>query len=109
MQIKLKVILIVICDWMTLHGKLFNILDWIANCAVGSPVSANKPEGRENHTKGATSGSSEPSDEDDEAGPCEQSTNAIDVKRLRRYIYLYLYLKHLKLMINNKKVLNILL
>ena len=86
MQIKLKVILIVICDWMTLHGKLFNILDWIANCAVGSPVSANKPEGRENHTKGATSGSSEPSDEDDEAGACEQSTNPADMKRLRRYL-----------------------
>ncbi|TKY74607.1 Basic leucine zipper 9 [Spatholobus suberectus] len=51
---------------------------------VGSPVSANKPDGRENHTKGATSGSSEPSDEDDEAGPCEQSTNPVDTKRLRR-------------------------
>ncbi|XP_061339341.1 basic leucine zipper 9-like [Gastrolobium bilobum] len=51
---------------------------------VGSPVSANKPNGRENHTKEATSGSSEPSDEDDEAGPCEQSINPVDIKRLRR-------------------------
>ncbi|XP_020212346.1 basic leucine zipper 9 [Cajanus cajan] len=51
---------------------------------VGSPVSANKPEGRENHTKGATSGPSEPSDEDDEAGICEQSTNPLEVKRLKR-------------------------
>jgi len=59
----------------------FNILDWIENWAVGSPVSANKPEGWKNHTKGATSGSSEPSDED---GPCEQSTNAVELKRLRR-------------------------
>ena len=53
---------------------------------VGSPISANKPEGRENRTKGATSGSSEPSDEDDEAGACEQSTNPADMKRLRRYL-----------------------
>ncbi|BAT80182.1 hypothetical protein VIGAN_02317500 [Vigna angularis var. angularis] len=55
--------------------------------AVGSPVSANKPNGRDNEVKGATttSGSSrEPSDEDDEAGLCEQSTNAVDTKRLRR-------------------------
>ncbi|KAK7410340.1 hypothetical protein VNO78_01052 [Psophocarpus tetragonolobus] len=51
---------------------------------VGSPMSANKPEGRESHTKGGTSGSSEPSDEDDETGACEQSTNPIDIKRLRR-------------------------
>ncbi|WVZ19229.1 hypothetical protein V8G54_006551 [Vigna mungo] len=50
---------------------------------VGSPVSANKPEGWKNHTKGATSGSSEPSDED---GPCEQSTNAVELKRLRRKV-----------------------
>lgn len=46
---------------------------------VGSPVSANKPDIGENHTKGASSGSSEPSDEDD-----EQSTNPADIKRLRR-------------------------
>jgi len=57
--------------------------------AVGSPVSANKPNGRDNEVKGATttSGSSrDPSDEDDEAGLCEQSTNAVDTKRLRRFI-----------------------
>ncbi|XP_058785130.1 basic leucine zipper 9-like [Vicia villosa] len=46
---------------------------------VGSPVSANKPTSRENHTKGTTSGSSDPSDEDD-----EQSTNPRDIKRIRR-------------------------
>ena len=57
-----------------------------ATSNVGSPVSANKPEGRENRTKGATSGSSEPSDEDDEAGACEQSTNPADMKRLRRKV-----------------------
>ncbi|KAG5034323.1 hypothetical protein AAZX31_04G076100 [Glycine max] len=57
-----------------------------ATSNVGSPISANKPEGRENRTKGATSGSSEPSDEDDEAGACEQSTNPADMKRLRRKV-----------------------
>ncbi|XP_027332929.1 bZIP transcription factor RISBZ4-like [Abrus precatorius] len=53
---------------------------------VGSPLSANKPNLGDNQAKGATtSGSSrEPSDEDDEAGPCEQSTNPIEMKRLRR-------------------------
>ncbi|KAL1337870.1 hypothetical protein AAHE18_10G169700 [Arachis hypogaea] len=51
---------------------------------VGSPVSSNKPSDRDNQAKVATSGSSEPSDEDDETGPCEQSTNPVDVKRLRR-------------------------
>ena len=63
-------------------------MDWTANWPVGSPVSANKPNSGENQAKGATSGSSEPSDEDDEAGPCEQSTNPIDMKRLRRYVKL---------------------
>ncbi|CAI8599788.1 unnamed protein product [Vicia faba] len=53
---------------------------------VGSPVSANKSTSRENHTKGTTSGSSDPSDEDDELGPCEQSTNPLDIKRLRRKV-----------------------
>ncbi|XP_058785096.1 bZIP transcription factor RISBZ4-like [Vicia villosa] len=53
---------------------------------VGSPVSANKPTSRETHTKGTTSGSSDPSDEDDELGPCEQSTNPLDIKRLRRKV-----------------------
>ncbi|KAF7817162.1 basic leucine zipper 9-like [Senna tora] len=55
---------------------------------VCSPVSANQPSGRDNNqAKGTTSGSSrEQSDEDDVAGPCEQSTNPIDMKRLRRKV-----------------------
>ncbi|KAE9587025.1 hypothetical protein Lal_00004934 [Lupinus albus] len=58
-----------------------------SNCGtVGSPVSANKPNSSENQTKGATSGSSEQSYEDDEFGPCEQSTNPLDVKRHRRKV-----------------------
>lgn len=60
-------------------------------------MSANKPNSRENHTKGTSSGSSDPSDEDDEAGACEQSTNPVDVKRLRRYVKL----KHSEIGHNN--------
>ncbi|OIV96541.1 hypothetical protein TanjilG_24194 [Lupinus angustifolius] len=77
------------------HSNMSATIDYQAsNCgtgndlgtAVGSPVSANKPNSSENQTKGATSGSSEQSDEDDEFGPCEQSTNPLDVKRLRRKV-----------------------
>ncbi|KAK7283020.1 hypothetical protein RIF29_12216 [Crotalaria pallida] len=72
------------------HSTISATIDSQAsNCGtgnVGSPVSANKPDSRENQIKGATSGSSDPSDEDDEAGPCEQSTNPLDVKRLRRKV-----------------------
>ncbi|MED6162936.1 hypothetical protein PIB30_075184 [Stylosanthes scabra] len=53
---------------------------------VGSPVSSNKPSDRDNQAKVASSGSSDPSDEDDETGPCEQSTNPVDMKRLRRKV-----------------------
>lgn len=59
--------------------------------SVGSPTSATKPKGWDNnHTATmATSGSSrEQSDEDDletEAGQCEQSTDPIDMKRIKRY------------------------
>ncbi|KAJ7966014.1 Basic leucine zipper 9-like transcription factor [Quillaja saponaria] len=57
---------------------------------VGSPVSANEPKGRDDQAKGATSGSSrDQSDEDDiemELGACEESSNPIDLKRLRRMV-----------------------
>ncbi|GLU01123.1 hypothetical protein SLE2022_184480 [Rubroshorea leprosula] len=61
------------------------------NLSYGSPVSANKPKSKDdNQAKGATSGSSgEQSDDEDveiEAGPCEQSTEPIDLKRLRRMV-----------------------
>ncbi|KAF1871521.1 hypothetical protein Lal_00020315 [Lupinus albus] len=77
------------------HSTMSATIDYQAsNCGtgndlgttVGSPVSANKPNSSENQTKGATSGSSEQSDEDDEFGPCEQSTNPLDAKRLRRKV-----------------------
>lgn len=60
------------------------IMEW----SVGTPTSCNKSLGRENQGRGATSGSSrEQSDDEDidtEAGPCEQSTEPNDLKRMRR-------------------------
>ncbi|CAK9141717.1 unnamed protein product [Ilex paraguariensis] len=57
--------------------------------SVGSPTSATKLKGRDNEAMGATSGSSGEQSDDDietEAGPCEQSTAAIDVKRIKRMV-----------------------
>lgn len=63
-------------------------MDSHSSIYVGSPVSANKPNDRDNQAKGATSGSSlEPTDDDDielEGGPCEQSTKPTDLKRIKR-------------------------
>ncbi|XP_061336526.1 basic leucine zipper 9-like isoform X2 [Gastrolobium bilobum] len=65
------------------HSPISPTIDTQSSICVGSPVSANKPNGRENQGKvTTTSGSSrEPSDED-----CEQSTNPCDMKRLRRKV-----------------------
>ncbi|KAK4401080.1 bZIP transcription factor RISBZ4 [Sesamum angolense] len=56
-----------------------------------SPISGNNSKVGDNQAVGASSGSShEQSDEDDleiEAGPCEQSTNPVDIKRIKRYTY----------------------
>lgn len=56
-------------------------------------MSANKPEGRDTQERRVTSGSShEQSDDEDvelEAGPCEQSTDPTDLKRVRRYVHVY--------------------
>ena len=58
--------------------------------SVGSPNSDTKPKDRSESEQaiGATSGSSRDKSDDDveiEAGPCEQSTNPTDIKRIRRY------------------------
>ncbi|KAK4274326.1 hypothetical protein QN277_017563 [Acacia crassicarpa] len=60
----------------------------ICGTAVCSPVSANQATTLgDNQAKGTTSASSlEQSDEDDVAGPCDPSTNPIDMKRLRRKV-----------------------
>ncbi|PKA50670.1 Basic leucine zipper 9 [Apostasia shenzhenica] len=56
-------------------------------CA-GSPTSSLKPKSIENQALGGSSGSDQ-SDEESfeiEAGPCEQSTDTIDLKRMRRKV-----------------------
>lgn len=71
-------------------GGLAENLIWSSIC-VGTPTSGNKSVGRDNQAKGgATSSSSqEQSDDEDfeiEAGPSEQSTDHIDIKRIRRMV-----------------------
>lgn len=64
-------------------------MDERENVSVGSPLSANKPKGSDEQARGATSGSSHEQSDDDveiEAGPCEQSTDPTDVKRIRRLL-----------------------
>ncbi|XLU21029.1 hypothetical protein S245_057095, partial [Arachis hypogaea] len=72
------------------HSTIDSQSSICGTATVGSPVSANKPNGgRGSEGKGGTtcgSSSREASDEDDEAGPCEESTNPIDMKRLRRKV-----------------------
>ena len=55
--------------------------------AAASPTSATNLYLKESQTLGGTSGSDSDSDSllDIEGGPCEQSTNPQDVKRMRRY------------------------
>ncbi|GAV63659.1 bZIP_1 domain-containing protein/bZIP_C domain-containing protein [Cephalotus follicularis] len=63
-------------------------MDSQSSICVGSPMSANKPNNKENQARAGSSGSSqEQSDDEDieiEAGPCEQSTDPLDLKRIKR-------------------------
>ncbi|XP_050157904.1 basic leucine zipper 9-like [Malus sylvestris] len=65
-------------------------MDSQSSICVGCPTSAAKPIGRDNQARGAYSGSSgEQSDEDDfemEFGPCGDSTDPLDIKRIRRMV-----------------------
>ncbi|KAK6912382.1 Basic-leucine zipper domain [Dillenia turbinata] len=65
-------------------------MDSQSSICVDSPSKAQKPKGRDDHASGAASGSSqEQSDDEDreiEAGPCEQSTDPVDLKRIRRMV-----------------------
>lgn len=67
------------------NSRVSTTLDSQSSVCVGSPIS-NKD--MEEQARGATSGSSEHDQSDDdvefEAGPCEESTDPTDVKRLRR-------------------------
>ncbi|XP_075506052.1 bZIP transcription factor RISBZ4-like [Primulina tabacum] len=57
---------------------------------IDSPLSASNPKGGDNQAVGPSSGSShEQSDDDDletEAGPCVQSTDHVDIKRMKRMV-----------------------
>uniref|UniRef100_A0A0E0JY82 BZIP domain-containing protein n=2 Tax=Oryza TaxID=4527 RepID=A0A0E0JY82_ORYPU len=57
-------------------------------CAAASPTSATTLNMKESQTLGGTSGSDSDSESllDIEGGPCEQSTNPLDVKRMRRMV-----------------------
>ncbi|KAJ4707656.1 Basic leucine zipper 9-like transcription factor [Melia azedarach] len=62
-----------------------SICDWY----VGTPTSDNKTNSRGSKERGATTGSSgDQSDEEEliEAGPSEQSTDPVDLKRIRRKV-----------------------
>ncbi|XP_058222318.1 basic leucine zipper 9 [Rhododendron vialii] len=65
-------------------------IDSQSSICVSSPNSATKPKGRYSQATGTTSGSSgEQSDDDDmetEAGQCEQSTDPLNVKRMKRMV-----------------------
>ncbi|KAM1726244.1 basic leucine zipper 9-like [Malus sylvestris] len=65
-------------------------MDSQSSICVGSPTSAAKPIGGDNQARGAYSGSSgEQSDEDDfeiEVSPCGDSTEPLDIKRIRRKV-----------------------
>ncbi|XP_075522604.1 basic leucine zipper 9-like [Primulina tabacum] len=55
---------------------------------VDSPLSSINPKGQDNQTVGPSSGSSHEQSDDDgletEAGPCVESTDHVDIKRIRR-------------------------
>ncbi|XP_062223942.1 bZIP transcription factor RISBZ4-like isoform X2 [Phragmites australis] len=57
-------------------------------CAAASPTSATNLNLKESQALGGSSGSDSDSDSllDIEGGPCEQSTNPLDVKRMRRMV-----------------------
>ncbi|KAK1268772.1 Basic leucine zipper 9 [Acorus gramineus] len=65
-------------------------MDSQSSICVGTPTSSLKPKGGDGQPRGATSGSSrDQSDEDSldiEGGPCEQSTDVVDLKRMRRKV-----------------------
>ncbi|XP_062022020.1 basic leucine zipper 9 [Rosa rugosa] len=72
------------------NSSLSATMDSQSSICVGTPTSAATPIGRDNQARGATSGSSgDQSDDDDfeiEAGPCGDSTDPLDIKRIRRMV-----------------------
>ncbi|KAL6216428.1 hypothetical protein ACLB2K_009651 [Fragaria x ananassa] len=72
------------------NSSISATMDSQSSICVGTPTSAANPVGQDNQARGATSGSSgDQSDEDDfeiEAGPCGDSTDPLDIKRIRRMV-----------------------
>ncbi|PIN23852.1 hypothetical protein CDL12_03420 [Handroanthus impetiginosus] len=64
-------------------------IDSPSSICADSPISANNSKGTNNRLRVSSGSSHEQTDEDDleiEAGPCEQSTNPIDIKRFKRMV-----------------------
>ncbi|KAL6212605.1 hypothetical protein ACLB2K_017823 [Fragaria x ananassa] len=72
------------------NSSISATMDSQSSICVGTPTSAANPVGRDNQARGVTSGSSgDQSDEDDfeiEAGPFGDSTDPLDIKRIRRMV-----------------------
>uniref|UniRef100_A0A0D9YQ73 BZIP domain-containing protein n=1 Tax=Oryza glumipatula TaxID=40148 RepID=A0A0D9YQ73_9ORYZ len=70
------------------HPAVYTIESQSSICAAASPTSATTLNMKESQTLGGTSGSDSDSESllDIEGGPCEQSTNPLDVKRMRRMV-----------------------
>ncbi|XP_027154733.1 basic leucine zipper 9-like isoform X2 [Coffea eugenioides] len=72
------------------HSSLSATIDSQSSICVGSPTSATKSKGKDKRAMVATSGSSpEQSDDDEvetEAGQCEESTDPMDLKRIKRMV-----------------------
>ncbi|KZV19802.1 basic leucine zipper 9 [Dorcoceras hygrometricum] len=60
-------------------------IDSKSSCAVDSPLSATNPKGQDNPAVGPSSGSSQ-DDLEMEAGPCVESTDHVDIKRIKRMV-----------------------
>ncbi|XP_058113528.1 bZIP transcription factor RISBZ4 isoform X2 [Magnolia sinica] len=69
------------------HSSISPTIDSQSSICAGSPISPHKLKSGDNQGQGGTSGSSrEQSDDDDEAGPCEQSKDGIDLRSMRRKV-----------------------
>ncbi|CAA7398769.1 unnamed protein product [Spirodela intermedia] len=70
------------------HSSISATIESQSSVCVGSPTSSHKPKFTDIQAPGITSGSEQSDDEslDIEAGSCEQSADAIDLKRMRRKV-----------------------
>ncbi|KAJ3707868.1 hypothetical protein LUZ61_011573 [Rhynchospora tenuis] len=69
------------------HPAISTTMESQSSICAESPNSLNKSAGKENQAPGVTSGSDQSDEESiEEAGPCEQSGGAVDIKRMRRMV-----------------------